>query len=319
MRWIRLVFLFMAVTGSTWLPSQTSITSPPPQTARQALIEMFLGKGENDFVKHLPEEARRALVHKGDSQETNMVLRISAIGRQLVAQGEHIETFDTGSTLLVSEKNNGHEKFEITVERDNLMGDGDEIELSFRYYKDGQLQSLPVVPRFIFTFNQESDIWRLTEITAAAHIPLTDLDYLKGLRKDQDESNQAAAQNRVTTIAMAEHAYAARHPDRGYTCALDTLLTPEPGAMPGEAGAVYDPGQGNEEWSGYRFVISGCEGNPASKYRIMATPLDSDSGLKMFCADESGTIRSLSGTKSSGCLSRGEVVNTVFAPNSSAE
>jgi hypothetical protein len=308
MRQIWLVSL-LSVAGSISLLAQTS-PSPPPQSARQALIEMFLGKGENDFAKHLPEAAHQALIHKGDTQDTNTVLRISAIGRQMVAQGEHIDTFDAGPTLLVTEQSDGHEKFEVAVEHDFLNGEEDEIELSVHYYKDGQLQSLPVVPRLIFTFKQEKDIWRLTELTAAAHVPLTDPDYLEGLRKDQNDSNQASAQNRVTIMAMAEKNYAARHPDRGYTCTLAALLASEPGATPGESGFVYDPGQGNEEWGGYRFALAGCDGTPAAKYRITALPLDSAAGMKMFCADESGTFKSLPGTKSSTCFSRGESVNT---------
>jgi hypothetical protein len=320
MRLIRLVSLFVAVAGSISLRAQTpTATPPPPQSARQALLEMFLGKGENDFTKHLPEAAHQALIHKGDSPETNVILKISTIGRQFTAQGEHLESFETGPNLLVSEQNNGHEKYEIAVEHDTLLGEDDEIELSVHYYKDGQLQSLPVVPRLIFTLRQEKEIWRLTEVTAAVHAPLTDPDYLKGLRKDQNESNEMAAKNRVTVMAMAEGNYASRHPDRGYACTLATLVAPEPGAQPGESGFVYDPGQGNEEWSGYRFALTGCDGTPAAKYRITAVPLESDAGMKTFCADESGAFKFVTTGKSSSCLSRGQPVNAPQAPASSED
>ena len=301
------VFL-MLVFGSVPLSAQT-LTAPPPQTARQALIEMFVGKGPDDFMKHLPEATRQALIHKGDSPDTSVVLRISMIGRQLASQGEHVETFDAGPDILVTEQNHGREKFEAIVEHDSLMGEEDEIELSVHSYKDGQEERLPVIPRLIFTLKQEKEVWRLTEVTAAAHVPLTDPDYLKGLRKEQDDSNARLAQNRVTVLAMAEKGYVTRHPDRGYTCTLATLGTPEPGAAPGEAGIVYDPGQGSEEWSGYRFALSGCDGSPAAKYRITAVPMGSDSEMKMFCADESGMVKSVSGAKSSACFSRGEVMN----------
>jgi hypothetical protein len=276
---------------------------------------MFLGKGENDFTKHLPEAAHQALIHKGDSPETNMILKISTIARQMVAGGERLESFETGPNLLITEQNEGREKYEIAVEHDTLLGEDDEIELSVHYYKDGQLQSLPVVPRIIFTLRQEEEIWRLTEVTAAVHAPLTDPDYLKGLRKDQNESNETAAQNRVVSIATAETNYAARHPDRGYACTLATILAPEPGAMPGENGFVYDPGQGNEEWSGYRFALMGCDGSPAAKYRITAVPLESDAGMKTFCADESGAFKFVSTGKSSSCFSRGQSLNTPAVSN----
>ena len=79
----------------------------------------------------------------------------------------------------------------MIVEHDSLLGEDDEIELSVHYYKDGQLQPLPVVPDLTFTLKQEKEIWRLTEVTAAAHVPLTDPDYLKGLRKQQNEANES--------------------------------------------------------------------------------------------------------------------------------
>ena len=316
MRLFRLAPFFVAIAGSISLLAQTPAAAPPPpQSARQALLEMFLGKGEDDLTKHLPEVAHQALIHKGDSPETNVILKISTIGRQLTAQGEHFESFETGPNLLISEQNNGHEKYEIAVEHDTLLGEDDEIELSVHYYKDGQLQSLPVVPRLIFTLRQEKEIWRLTEVTAAIHAPLTDPDYLKGLRKDQNESNETAARNRMVAIATAETNYATRHPDRGYACTLATIFAPEPGAMPGENGFVYDPGQGNEEWSGYRFALMGCDGSPAARYRITAMPLEPDAGMKTFCADESGAFKFVTTGKGSTCFSRGQSVNTDAVSN----
>jgi hypothetical protein len=311
MRRIHLTLLFVAVAGSIWLPAQTpTSTPPPPQSARQALIEMFMGKGENDFAKHLPDAAHQALIHKGETPETSIVLRISTIGRQMVAQGEHIETFDSGPNILVSEQENSHQRIEIAVEHDSLLGEDDEIELSVHVYKDGQPQSLPVVPRLIFTLRQEKEVWRLTEATVAAHVPLTDPDYLQGLRKEQDEANESSAQMRVTIIATAETGYATKHPESGYTCTLSTLFVRDPADAAEEGGGYFDPGQGNEESNGYRFALTGCDGVPALKYRLTAVPVDPNASGKTFCSDESGTLKSVTNGKSSGCFSRGQVVNT---------
>jgi hypothetical protein len=299
--------LLVMLAGGSPLVAQTP-TPPPPQSARQALIEMFLGKGADAFAKHLPEAARRTLIRKGETPETSVALRISTIGRQVVASGQHLETFETGPILLVSESAN--EKIEVMVEHDILLGEQDEIELSFQYYKNGQLQSLPVVPRITFTFQQEKEIWRLAEITAAAHVPLTDPDYLKSLRKQQDESYESAAQTRLTMIAAAENRYSMNHPDRGYTCTLPDLFAKDPETASGENGYTYDPGQGNDEWNGYRFALSGCDGTPASTFRITATPADADSDMKTFCTDESGGLKFLSSGKSSACFSRGKPVGT---------
>ena len=294
------------------LAAQTSAPTPPPQSARQALIEMFLGKGENDFVKHLPDETRQTLIHKDETERTSVVLRISTIGRQLAAEsGGHLETFDAGPTLLVTEPTPGHEKIEAIVEHDSLLGEEDEIELSFHYYKDGQLQSLPVVPRLTFTLKQEKEIWRLTEVTAAAHIPLTDPDYLKELRREQNEANEGAAQSRVNSIAAAETNYATQHPDLGYTCEMANLFSQEPAP---EGGASPFAEEASAESNGYRFSITGCVGTPASKFRVSAVPTDADAAQKTFCADASGILKFTTDGKSSSCFGEGQLVNPPGPP-----
>ncbi len=100
--------LVIALAGSTSLQGQTP-PQPPPQTARQALIEMFFGKSADALQKHLPEVARHTLVRKGETPETSLVQRIAMIGRQMTAQGEHVETFDVGPALLESEQSGGQE------------------------------------------------------------------------------------------------------------------------------------------------------------------------------------------------------------------
>src|ERR1700674_218489 len=175
---MRKIFFVLLAAFAAIIPShaQTPAQPPaPPQTARQALIEMFMGKSPDAFVKHLPSVATHALMRKGENPETSVVQKISMIGRQFAAQG-HVETFDEGPTLLVSEQEEGKQKVktEVMIERDNLMGENDEIEVSIHVYRDGEPEFLPVVPRLIFTMTQEKEIWRLTEATLAAHVPLTD-------------------------------------------------------------------------------------------------------------------------------------------------
>jgi len=230
------LMILTAAFAAVFSLSAQTFTAPPPQSARQALIEMFLSKNTDDFAKHLPQDARRALIRKGETPETSTVLRISTIGRQMVAQGEHIETFDEGPTMLVSQQRDGHERIEVMIEHDSYLGEEDEIELSVHLYKDGQPESLPVVPTLVFTMKQEKEIWRLTEATVALHVPLADRDYLQGLRKEQDEANEAAAQMRVRTIANAQTSYAAKHPDLGYACTLSNLFARDPAEAAAGAG-----------------------------------------------------------------------------------
>jgi hypothetical protein len=309
MRALRLVCCVMVVgVGGV---AQNS-TPPPRQSARQALIEMFMGKGSDDFSKHLPEEARKALIRKGETDETSSVLRVAAIGHELTAQGGPIETFDTGPNILLSEDPNHVQKIEVAVERDSLAGDGDEdeIELSVHLYKDGQPQSLPVVPSLIFRLKQENQIWKLAEVTVAVRMPLTDPDYLKGLREEQDKSTEQAAQSLMVAIAQAETSYAANHGEVGYSCTLTNLLPPS------GAGQVADsvPGLDNEERNGYRFSLSGCEGAPASKYRLTAVPVDPESTMKVFCADESGTVKFVAVDNKASCFSDGKTAGEDATP-----
>jgi len=304
----RVLFVLAVALGSSLLAAQTPQT--PPQSARQALIEMFLSKGENDFTRHLPEVASKALLHKGETAESSVVLKISTIGRSIVAQG-HVETFDAGPNILVIEQPEKHERIEVAVEHDSLMGEADEIELSVHYYKDGQEETLPIIPRLIFTMKQEKDIWRLTELTASGHIPLTDPDYLKTLRKEQDQANERMVQWRMNMIVGIEKTYATAHPQVGYTCTLSALIPQKTeSGEPGTDGS-FDPGQGNEEWSGYRFALAGCSGAPSSKYRLTAVPLDPESEAKIYCADETGKIKSLAKGKPFACFSSGQDVFAV--------
>jgi hypothetical protein len=286
-----------------------------PQTARQALIEMFMSKNPDDFAKHLPDDARQALIHKGETPSTSVVLRIASLGRGMTAQGEHIKTFDVGPNILVSEQPD-HERIEIGIERDSLMGEQDEIELSVHSYKNGQEEFIPVVPRLIFILQQEKEIWRLTELTVEAHVPLTDPDYLKGVRKEQNEANENAALVRMNTTVEMQKGYATQHPEAGYSCALTAFApqfyqqgTPTDGTAATDGGnAPADP-QGNHESNGYRFSITGCAGTPSMKYRLIAVPTDADSDMKTFCADESGKVRFITTGKPSSCFSSGQNAN----------
>lgn len=306
MRLVGLVCLAVVMHGASLAGQVSSPMPPPPQSARQALIEMFMGKGSDDFTKHLPDATRRALIHKGDTPESSFVLRFSTIAKEISSGGEHVETFDVGPNILVSEDAGHHQRIEVAVEHDSLLGEDDEIEISVHVYKDGEPQALPVLPRVTFTLRQEKEVWKLAEVTAAAHVPLMDEDYLSGLRKQQDESNEAAAQGRVSAIVMTETAYASNHPESGYTCSLASLF----GTPQGEAAASNEAAPGGEEYKAYRFSLGGCDGPPATKYRLMAVPIDPESEMKTFCADQSGKVNFVASEKDSNCFSQGQTIDS---------
>ena len=297
------IALLTAVTAS--LPATGQNASPPPQSGRQALIEMFTGKDEDDFTKHLPSAALAALARKGQSSEASLLFRVSGTVREIAREGEKVETFDEGPNILTSETTSTHERLEVAVEHDSLSAEDDEIELSVHLYKNGEPEVLPVIPQLTFILKLEKDIWRVTEVTLAAHVPLEDPDYLKGLRKQQDEMDESAAQSRVNTIAQAEINYVATHRDEGYFCMFQALnQNPE-----GQANANAAPA--NEESNGYRFSLTGCTTKPATRYRLRAVPIDADAEIKAFCVDESGTVKSIAAADSSKCFTQGETLNTV--------
>src|SRR5438132_1006383 len=118
------VALALALLASSSVKAQTAASSQtsPPQTARQALIEMFFGTAANHLEKHLPEVTRRTLQKLGTANGQSFLSEFSMITRQAKASGTAFQTFDTGLTLLSAEdpRDGSGEKVEITVERDDL-------------------------------------------------------------------------------------------------------------------------------------------------------------------------------------------------------
>jgi hypothetical protein len=120
----------------------------------------------------------------------------------MALRGERTEIFDSGSTILTGPQGQC-DRLDAAVERDSMAGENDEIELSVQLYHDGREKSLSVIPRLIFTLKPEKGIWRLLEVTASERVPLTDPDYFSGLRQQQQEANESAAQGRIGIIMAA--------------------------------------------------------------------------------------------------------------------
>jgi hypothetical protein len=273
---------------------------------------MFTGKSPDAFAKHLPEAARHALIRKSDGDQTSYVTKFAAASRELSAPGRMLQTFDVGPLLLSFENRGGLDKFEITVERDNLMGDEDEIELSLQTFEKGEVQTLPLLPRLIFTMKQENDIWRVNEATLAVHAPLADPDYLATLKKMQNEEDEQSARIRLGDLVGVEKRYADMHPEIGYSCKLSDLYpsdkknNDDDGEQNGE---FANPDLAKNESYGFHFAISGCKGAPATNFHATAVPVESGSGMKAFCVDSSDKMRFAPDGTAASCLSSGEIVN----------
>lgn len=277
---------------------------PPPQTARQALIEMFFGTAPNHLEKHLPDTTRNVFKKMSGAGGMTMLDEFSAFANMAKSGGPKFETFDSGPTLLRAEEPAQNEKIEISVESDNLSGDADQIEIALHMTKEGTEETLPFIPHFTFVMKTEADVWRLNEIIAEVRVPLADPDFLKNIEQRNGKQNEQGVQMALHVITGAESSY---HAAKGtYACSLSGLMAKGQGNNSGSValnGPFGDLATGKH--AGYVYVISGCDG---SQYKVVAEPETNNSGQRAFCSDESGTVRAASDGRAVTCLSSGEAV-----------
>jgi type IV pilus assembly protein PilA len=304
-----------------------------PQTARQALLEMFFSKTPGTFIKHLPVTTRTALEKAGALASLQ---QYSVMASQLEASGQNVQTFETGSVLLSANDPKTGDKSEVTVENDALRGDQDDIELSFQVYKNGQSQRTPFMPLMTFSMKQEGQVWKLNEISITLHLPLADPDFLKALTEKMTPKATVTAQPSpsgtfvprpevavqpggtgsdamvvaaMRTILTAQVTYASRYPNVGYTCTLSSL-DGFGGGEPNEHQAMLiNSGLASGKRFGYVFTLSECGGTPATGFHLSAAPNSNTFGRKAFCADQSGVIRSSEDGNPASCLASGAPVH----------
>jgi TonB family protein len=279
------------------LSSMAAQTPQAPQTARQALIEMFFGTAPNHLEKHLSDSTRNTFKRMSGEGGMSMLDEFSAFANMTKAGGVKFETFDSGPTLLQAEEVGQNEKTEITVEGDSLSGDDDQIELTLHITKEGNEQPLPFIPHFTFIMKTEADIWRLNEIRAEVRVPLADPDFLKNIERQNGKQNEQGAQLGMRLIIAAQTSYHSSHGT--YACNLSGLM-----AKNQSNGSFADLSTGKH--GGYVYVISGCDG---TQYKVVAEPEINDSDQRAFCSDESGAMRAASDGKATTCLSSGEAVS----------
>jgi hypothetical protein len=318
---MRRVLNAVAVTILCGIPSWGQQPAATPQTARQALLEMFFSKTPGTFLKHLPAATRAALEKSG---ALATLQQYSIMATQLQTQGQNVQTFETGSVILATDDPKTGQKVEITVENDALRGDEDDIELSFEVYKNGQPQKKPFMPQMTFAMKKEAQVWTLNEVSVTIHVPLADPDFLKAISekaKPQSDTHITMAPRSETpaqpagsdamvvaamrTILTAEVTYASTYSTVGYTCTLSNL-DGFGGGEPNERQAMLiNSGLASGKRYGFVFTLSECTGTPASGFRLTAAPNGNSFGRKAFCADQSGVIRSSDDGNAATCLAGG--------------
>jgi hypothetical protein len=312
------------------LRAQQAATQPAPQTARQALLEMFFSKTPGTLVEHLPQ-VTRATLEKSGALAT--MQQYSVFASQFQMQNKNFQTFETGPILLASEDPKTGQKGEVTIENDTLRGDEDDIEVSFRGYKDGQPEHVSYMPRVTFVMKKESEIWKLNEVAVTIRLPLADPDFLKSLTEKmkpqlavqstlasqgQTFSSQAAAPvafgsdaqvlSAMRTILTAEGTYTATYPTVGFTCTLSDLDGFGGGEVNQHQAMLISSSLASGKRYGYVFTLSGCSGSPATSFHLTAAPNGNSFGRRAFCADQSAVIRSSADGNPATCEASGTPV-----------
>lgn len=186
------VVLSVLTTASAWASPNDFAA---PQTARQALMEMFSGK-QGSFMKHLPAATLAALEKSGALATLQQYSALAGHMQTQKAEGSSFETFETGAVMVAIADGKG-QKFEVVVDKDSLQGDEDSIEVSFHTYKEQAVQRTPYLPRMTFVMKTEAGVWRLNEIQFMVRVPLADPDFLKSIT-DGIKSRSTAASPLLT-------------------------------------------------------------------------------------------------------------------------
>jgi hypothetical protein len=302
---LRKVGIFLAV-----LVSALSCAAQT-QTPRQALIEMFSGRDPKAFEKHLPKIMlqRIAAISSGSGAHMGLPASPQSLPMAIGRKGD-MRWFETGPILLLAQDANG--KCEVKVDKENLQGDRDEIELSFNAVGNGQAMNFGNGSRVMLTMQKEDDIWRLSEfgltfkmkldgsfleamakqmgamnkIVLASDAPPTPADAIPAKRMSvQDLSpTELAALSSLQKILESQKQYQSTNPAAGFTCNADALAV--------------------TEVNGYRTMLVGCKGTPVSAFKVTLTPVGMGiKGQRAFCADETGVLRFADDGRGLSCLS----------------
>lgn len=297
----------------------------PSQSPRQALVEMFSGSQEN-VRKHLTLEVQNKLAElmRNYPEGTDPLRTLTHSG----AQGpQKFDAFDFGPILFALNDSAHHTRLEAHVDSDELAGEEDNISVSLHSYRNGVEQEMPLGVSFLLNLKLQEGTWRLNAVTFRAKVPVGDpriLDQswlnpqLLGLAtlssrpasagNAADPAPQTAKMTTlraVRLISLAENAYARQHPDQGYTCGIGNLVNVGRGMDDGEVYKFMDPEFAGGVYNGYRFVLTGCQGNPVRSFQITAEPLNGRG--KAYCSDDRRNLRTSDDGKASTCLAQGKM------------
>ncbi|HTT33841.1 MAG TPA: hypothetical protein VMH48_09590 [Methylomirabilota bacterium] len=103
-------------------------------------------------------------------------------------------------------------------------------------------------------------------------------------------AREASAVGTMRQLIDLEARYSTRDPAKGFACRLTEL---EKAATDINAGEL-NPFPATGERLGYKFSVRGCETSADGRivrYQLVAVPVDpGNSGISVFCADETGVV-----------------------------
>ena len=306
--------LLVAFSSTTLLFAQTQAPTPPPQTPRQALIEIITG-GEQGAMKHLTVEMQKSL--QGDGKN-NSSPQLAAFD-QIKAAASEFQVFETGEVLLSANDPKSHEKYEVHVDGDDLSGDTDNIDISFHQFHDGVEQDIPyamMLSRFTVGMKRQANIWRLNDISINIKVPVGDPKLLEkfgngmpgmiggkiggGPSGTPEKPRDLSPKEATELVGMAELTFARIHPEIGFTCTLADLSKSNPFNLDAH---IFS----GEPYRGYKFTLSGCQDKPSGSFHLVAEPVSPAAGAKAYCTDATNNVRTSADGLGSSCLASGKL------------
>jgi len=279
----------------------------PPQTARQALLEMLLARTPDAFEKHLPSATREFV--KTDLGVMPLQAVIGFLG-DLQQTGRKLESSETGPTLIRTRDSASEQAIELTVEDEIDGGDQVDLRLAVHIYRAGRALPLPFVPTFDCRMVMEEGVWRLSELALNLRLPLGDAGWLDEVKqkveKGTAQTHEMLVLRRMRMLLATEMTYAASYPAVGFTCALSDLAGSDAGHPGPRAAMLIDDEQASALSGDYLFALSDCSGGPVRHFKLAAVPQNPENGERAFCSDESGEVRYADDGRAASCLAEGE-------------
>lgn len=311
------VLVVLAFLASTALCAQPQAQAPPPQTPRQALIEMISG-GQEGVMKHLTLEMQKSLEADGKNSSASQL----AVFDQIKSASSNFQVFETGQVLLSASDPKNNEKVEVYVDSDDLSGDTDNMDISFHQFRDGVEQDIPyaaMLSRFTVGMKRQANIWRLNEISINIKVPVGDPKLLEkfgngigpgmiggkiggGAAGKPEKPRDMAPREAIQMLGMTESMFARTHPEIGFTCTLADLAKPnlinlDPRIFTGEP------------YHGYKFSLSGCQDKPSGSFHLVAEPVSAAAGAKAYCTDATNNVRISADGLGSSCIASGKLAS----------